>query len=126
MSNHAFPEYGFVRLSQIIGDSKVEPPVPPDIPVSKSTWCQGVKDGRFTKPVKIGPKITVCEPRSFEYLSKTLIGSSRPYIDNEQKGLFRGSPALTRSAGQGIGDIAVRQKVPFNTSTFNKTSVSYL
>ena len=27
-------------------------------PVSKSTWWQGVKDGRFPKPVKLGVKTT--------------------------------------------------------------------
>jgi len=29
------------------------------IPVSKSTWWQGVKDGRFPKPEKLGPRVTV-------------------------------------------------------------------
>jgi predicted DNA-binding transcriptional regulator AlpA len=28
------------------------------VPVSKSTWWQGVKDGRFPQPVKLGPRIT--------------------------------------------------------------------
>jgi len=28
------------------------------IPVSKSTWWQGVRDGRFPKPVKLGPRTT--------------------------------------------------------------------
>ncbi|WP_083923380.1 helix-turn-helix transcriptional regulator [Amorphus coralli] len=29
------------------------------IPVSKSTWWAGVKDGRFPQPIKLGPRITV-------------------------------------------------------------------
>lgn len=29
------------------------------VPVSKSTWWAGVKDGRFPKPIKLGPRITV-------------------------------------------------------------------
>lgn len=45
---HFLPETGFVRLPEVL---KV-------FPVSKSTWWQGVKDGRFPKPVKLGPKIT--------------------------------------------------------------------
>lgn len=45
---HILPETGFVRLPQVL---KV-------IPISKSTWWQGVKDGRFPKPVKLGPKTT--------------------------------------------------------------------
>ena len=39
---------GFLRLPQILEI----------IPVSKSTWWQGCKDGRFPKPVKLGPKTT--------------------------------------------------------------------
>jgi hypothetical protein len=48
------PETGFLRLSQIIGNPKAEPPIPPIIPVKKSCWWAGVKSGRFPKPVKIG------------------------------------------------------------------------
>lgn len=48
------PETGFLRLRQIIGDPKAEPPIPPIIPVKKSCWWEGVKSGRFPKPVKIG------------------------------------------------------------------------
>jgi prophage regulatory protein len=44
------PETGFVRLKNIIA------PYGP-IPVSKSTWWKGVKEGRFPTPVKLGPKI---------------------------------------------------------------------
>ena len=54
-----FPETGYVRLSQIIGDPKSDPPIPAVIPVSKSTWWSGVKDGRFPQSVKLGPRTTV-------------------------------------------------------------------
>lgn len=52
MDHNGFPQTGFVRLSQILA------PVGP-IPVSKSTWWQGVKDGRFPQPQKLGPRTTV-------------------------------------------------------------------
>jgi len=52
------PETGFVRLPQIIGDPKARPPVPAIIPVKKSCWWKGVQDGRFPKPVKLGPRVT--------------------------------------------------------------------
>ncbi len=52
------PEVGYLRLPQIIGNPSLEPPLPPIIPVSKSTWWQGVRDGRFPAPVKLGPKTT--------------------------------------------------------------------
>lgn len=47
-------QLGFLRLSQIIGNPKATPPTPPIIPVSKSCWWAGVKNGRFPSPVKIG------------------------------------------------------------------------
>lgn len=50
---------GFLRLKQIIGDPKATPPIPPLIPVSRATWWNGVKTGRFPAPVKLGPRITV-------------------------------------------------------------------
>lgn len=51
---YALPETGFLKLTQIIGNPKAVPPIPAIIPVSKSTWWQGCKDGRFPKPVKLG------------------------------------------------------------------------
>jgi prophage regulatory protein len=48
------PATGFFRLLQIVGDPNANPPVPPIIPVSKSTWWAGVKTGRFPKPVRNG------------------------------------------------------------------------
>ena len=53
------PETGFLRLRQIIGDEKRTPPIPPLIPVKKSTWWEGVRTGRFPRPLKIGPRTTV-------------------------------------------------------------------
>jgi predicted DNA-binding transcriptional regulator AlpA len=46
------PPTGFVRLSGILAPNG-------PIPVSKSTWWAGVKDGRYPKPVKLGRRITV-------------------------------------------------------------------
>lgn len=43
------PETGFVRLPTVL---KL-------IPVSRSTWWAGVKTGRFPRPVKLGPRMTV-------------------------------------------------------------------
>lgn len=41
-------EESFLRLPQILEL----------IPVCKSAWWQGCKDGRFPKPVKLGPRTT--------------------------------------------------------------------
>jgi prophage regulatory protein len=56
---HIIPETGFLRLSQILGDQKAIPPIPPIIPIKKSCWWQGVRDGRFPQPVKLGSRITL-------------------------------------------------------------------
>jgi len=45
------PETGFVRLHAIVGPTGI-------IPVSRSTWYAGIKDGRYPKPVRIGQRIS--------------------------------------------------------------------
>lgn len=59
-----FPETGFVRIKQIIA------PYGP-IPVSKSTWWAGCKDGRFPKPVKLGIGVTVWRAEEIRALFET-------------------------------------------------------
>lgn len=56
---YKLPETGFLRLHQIIGNPKAEPPIPAIIPVSKSTWWAGVKSGRYPQSVRtLGLRIT--------------------------------------------------------------------
>jgi len=47
-----FPQSGLIRIKHIL-----HPNGP--ISVSKSTWWNGVKSGRFPQPIKLGPKTTV-------------------------------------------------------------------
>lgn len=51
LSKRHLPETGYLRLSSILG------PHGP-IPVSKSTWWAGVKDGRYPKPIKLSRRVT--------------------------------------------------------------------
>ena len=53
MQIRSFPEIGFVRLPEIIGDQNN----PGVFPVSRSTWYQGAADGRFPKPVKLSERV---------------------------------------------------------------------
>jgi hypothetical protein len=53
------PETGYLRLPQIVGNPKTEPPTPGLIPISKSAWWAGVKEGRYPKAIKLGPRTTV-------------------------------------------------------------------
>lgn len=59
----------FLRLPEIIA---------PDgpIPVGKSTWWDGVRKGRFPKPIKLGPRITVWKREDIDALIETLMNSS--------------------------------------------------
>lgn len=52
------PKTGFLREKQILGNPKADPPVAPIIPVSHSAWWNGIKTGRYPKPVKLGPRTT--------------------------------------------------------------------
>jgi prophage regulatory protein len=47
-----FPRTGFVRLTAILA------PAGP-IPVGRTTWWEGVRTGRYPRPLKLGPRITV-------------------------------------------------------------------
>lgn len=56
---HSLPKIGYLRLPQIIGNSKASPPILALIPVSKSTWGAGVKSRRYPQPVRtLGERIT--------------------------------------------------------------------
>ncbi|GAB7026065.1 hypothetical protein JCM15764A_13130 [Geotalea toluenoxydans] len=57
--NNPLPETGYLRLTQILGNPKANPPIPPIIPISKSSWWAGVKSGQYPRPIKLGPRITV-------------------------------------------------------------------
>ena len=53
----SLPQTGFIRLSTVLKF----------IPVSKSTWWEGVKSGKFPKAVKLGQRTTAwCERRYYK------------------------------------------------------------
>ena len=52
------PAAGYLRLAQIVGNPKADPPIPAIYPVSKSSWWLGVKSGRYPRPVKLSPRCT--------------------------------------------------------------------
>jgi prophage regulatory protein len=74
---HQLPETGYLRLPQIIGDPKADPPIPAVIPVGKSTWWEGVKSGRFPRPVKLGPRITAWRVEDIRALIQELLRELR-------------------------------------------------
>ena len=67
---HKLPETGFLRIHQIVGDSKN----PPIIPICKSTWWAGVKSGLYPKSIKIGPRTTAWRVEDIRELIAELNG----------------------------------------------------
>lgn len=70
MYNALLPETGFLRLSQIIGDEKRG--IPAVIPVGMTAWYEGVKTGRYPKPVKIGARATAYRVEEIRALIESL------------------------------------------------------
>ena len=66
------PETGYLRLKQIIGDSKAEPPIPAIIPISKSSWYAGIKSGIYPKSIKLSKRSSAWKVESIRELIKEL------------------------------------------------------
>ena len=56
----------FLRLPQIIGNPKANPPVPPLIPIKKSTLWAWVKAKQFPSPIKLSNRVTVWRSEDVE------------------------------------------------------------
>lgn len=83
---HALPPTGFLRLQQIIGSKTTDPPTPALVPVCSATWWNGVKSGRFPKPVKLGPRTTAWRVEDIRALIDDLGGQvSMADIDGVQR-----------------------------------------
>jgi len=50
------PQTSFFRLQHIIGDKNAEPPVPALIPIGRTSFLNGVKSGKYPRPVKLGAR----------------------------------------------------------------------
>jgi prophage regulatory protein len=80
----SLPEIGFLRLKQIIGNPKANPPIAPIFPVGKSTWWAGVKSGRYPKPVKtLGDRISAWAVEDI----RALVNAHTPQTDGEGENL---------------------------------------
>ena len=59
LSNQNIPPDALLRLKQIIGDPRANPPMAPLIPVSRSAWYAGIQSGRFPRGRKLGERTVV-------------------------------------------------------------------
>jgi predicted DNA-binding transcriptional regulator AlpA len=62
MDNNNLPETGYLRLPDVLRL----------IPVSKSTWWQGIKDGYYPKGIKLGTRITAWRVEDIRDLIRSL------------------------------------------------------
>jgi prophage regulatory protein len=69
-----FPRTGLVRLKSILA------PEGP-IPVGKTTWWQGVRSGRFPRPTKLSPKITVWRAEDIHDLITRAFGPTSDVVE---------------------------------------------
>jgi len=65
---------GFLRLHQIIGNPKATPPIPPIVPVSRSTFLSWVKSGKVAQPIKLGERSTAWRASDIRALVEQLGG----------------------------------------------------
>jgi len=56
INTNQLPETGFLRIWQIVGNKKTN--IPALIPMSRTSFLNGVKSGKYPKPVKLGKRIT--------------------------------------------------------------------
>lgn len=56
MANNTLPETGFLKIWQIIGDPKAEPPIPALIPIGRTSFLNRVKDGTYPQPIRLGAR----------------------------------------------------------------------
>ena len=70
------PETGFLRLPQVLSV----------IPLGKTCWWEGVKSGRFPKPVKLSARCTAWRAEDIRELIKSL---SEMELRNDSKHIDR-------------------------------------
>ncbi len=77
MNAIGLPHEGLVRLPQILGDPKSG--TPGVIPVSRSSWWEGVRTGRYPKPVRLGKRITAWRVSDIRALLESVEASTRTH-----------------------------------------------
>jgi prophage regulatory protein len=74
------PETGYVRLKQIVGNAKANPPIPALFPVGTSTWWAGVRDGRYPRSVKLSPRVTAWRIEDIRHLIEATSNAAKGVV----------------------------------------------
>lgn len=67
------PEFGFLRLNDVL---KI-------IPVSKSTWYNGMRSGRFPKGIRLSKNIVVWRVEDIKNLVKQIEEEAGIYVEEK-------------------------------------------
>jgi predicted DNA-binding transcriptional regulator AlpA len=67
------PEFGFLRLDDVL---KI-------IPVSKTTWYNGVRSGRFPKGIRLSQNIVVWRVEDIKNLVKKIEEEAGIYVEEK-------------------------------------------
>jgi prophage regulatory protein len=71
-NQNPLPETGFLRLKQIIGDPKADPPIPAILPISRSAFYDGISAGIYPRPVKLSARTSAWPVRAIRALIEQL------------------------------------------------------
>src|SRR5450755_4234616 len=74
------PETGFLRLPDVLDV----------IPLGKTCWWEGVKSGRFPKPVKLSPRCTAWRAEDIHLLIHQIAEQARLTSESREKDIFTG------------------------------------
>jgi len=105
MSEKHLPSTGFVRLAALLAPGG-------PLPISKSSWWQGVRSGRYPAPVKLGPRITawrVEDVRQLMELGIPLMRNPGPRAAGARKLNEQGTIGRS-SYGDGEMNIRIRRR----------------
>lgn len=69
MKSTKLPPTGFIRLNAVLGPNG-------PLPISRSSWFAGIKDGRFPKPVALGPRTSAYRVEDIRALLAQFDGQS--------------------------------------------------
>ena len=65
-------QIAFLRLPQVLEI----------FPISRSSWWQGCKNGKYPKPIKLGPRITVWRKDEIEKLAEKFSSGVKAHEEN--------------------------------------------
>ena len=72
--SHQLPATGFLRIWQIVGNKKAN--IPALIPIGRTSFLNGVRSGKFPKPIKLGERTTAWKVEDIRNLIENIGGES--------------------------------------------------